>query len=223
MSRLEWNPVGERRFETGVSHGVLFPRTGPGVAWNGLISVSETIAGGEVQSLYFDGVKYLDIIANEDFQATLEAYSSPREFAACDGSKSLSPGLFATQQPRKTFGLSYRTLVGNDLEGIDYGYKLHIVYNCVASPAGRTNKTVSGSVPDPAARSWTINAVPPEASTYKPTAHFVIDSTLVNRFMLEDLESYLYGREGQEPQLPSQSEVINMLANLITEPLTEPI
>jgi len=223
MSRLEWNPVGERRFETGVSHGVLFPRTGPGVAWNGIISVNESVSGGEVESLYFDGVKYLDVIMNEDFQATLDAYSSPREFAACDGSKSLSPGLFATQQPRKTFGLSYRTLIGNDLDGIDFGYKLHIVYNCMASPASRNNQTVSGSVPTPATRSWTINAVPPEASTFKPTAHFVIDSTLVNRFMLEDLESYLYGRDGQEPTLPTQSEVIDMLANLITEPLTEPI
>lgn len=223
MSRLEWNPVGERRFETGVSHGVLFPRVGPGVAWNGLISVNEAVSGGDVQSLYFDGVKYLDIVSNEDFQATLEAYSAPKEFAACDGSKTLSPGLFATQQPRKTFGLSYRTLIGNDLEGIDFGYKLHIVYNCMASPATRSNQTVSGSVPTPAARSWTINAVPPEASTFKPTAHFVIDSTLVNRFMLEDLESYLYGRDGQDPALPTQADVINMLANLITEPLTEPI
>ncbi|HMT68916.1 MAG TPA: hypothetical protein PKD16_02075 [Saprospiraceae bacterium] len=218
MSRLEWNEVGKRFFETGVSHGVLYPRSGPGVAWSGITAVNEAISGGEVQSLYFDGVKYLDIVANEDFQATLEAFNSPKEFAACDGSKTLSPGLFATQQPRKTFGLSYRTLIGNDLDGLDYGYKLHIVYNCVASPAGRTNQTVAGN-PTPGVRSWTLNAVPPEASTYKPTAHFVIDSTQVNRFMLEDLETYLYGRDGFEPALPSQEEVIAFLANVIEEPL----
>lgn len=218
MSRLEWNEVGKRFFETGVSHGVLYPRSGPGVAWSGITAVNEAVSGGEVQSLYFDGVKYLDVVANEDFQATLGAFNSPREFAACDGSKALSPGLYATQQPRKTFGLSYRTLIGNDLDGLDYGYKLHIVYNCVASPAGRTNQTVAGN-PTPGVRSWTLNAVPPEASTYKPTAHFVIDSTQVNRFMLEDLETYLYGRDGFEPALPSQEEVIAFLANVIEEPL----
>lgn len=219
MSRLEWNLTGERFFETGVSHGVLFPRTGPGVPWNGLISVNEAVNGGEVESLYFDGVKYLDVIANEDFQATIEAFSSPKEFAACDGSKTLSPGLFATQQPRKPFSFSYRTLIGNDLDS-DLGYKLHIVYNCMASPASRSSQTISGT-PTPGSRSWTVNAVPPEASTYKPTAHFVIDSTQVNNFMLEDLESYLYGREGFEPALPTQEEVIAFLANVIEEPLGE--
>ncbi len=223
MSRLEWNVVGERLFETGVSHGVLYPRTGPGVAWNGITSINEAVAGGEVESFYLDGVKYLDIVTNEDFQATLEAFSSPKEFAACDGTKRLSPGLFATQQPRKPFGLSYRTLIGNDLDGIDFGYKLHIVYNCMASPASRSSQTVAGNTPTPGSSSWTINSAPPEASTYKPTAHFVIDSTEVNPYMLGDLESYLYGREGHDPALPSQEEVIAMLANLITEPLTEPI
>ncbi len=219
MTRIEWNRNGERLFETGVSHGVLFPRTGPGVPWNGLISVNEAISGGDVESLYFDGVKYLDVVANEDFQATIEAFSAPREFAASDGSKMLSPGLFATQQPRLPFSFSYRTLVGNDLEGLNFGYKLHIVYNCMVSPASRTNQTVSGSTPTPGTRSWTVNAVPPEASTYKPTAHFIIDSTQVNRYMLEDLERYLYGDEANDAALPTQDQVIAFLANVIEEPL----
>jgi len=219
VSRLEWNLPGQRLFETGVSHGVLFPRTGPGVAWNGLISVNEAVSGGDVESLYFDGVKYLDIVANEDFQATIEAYSAPKEFAASDGSKALSPGLYATQQPRKPFSFSYRTLIGNDLKDVDFGYKLHIVYNCMASPAARTNQSLGGGTPSPGTRSWTVNAVPPEATTFKPTAHFVIDSTIVNPYMLADLESYLYGREGFEPALPTQDEVIAFLANVIEEPL----
>lgn len=222
MTRLEWNRVGDRFFETGVDRGVLYPRVGPGVAWNGLISVDETTSGGDVESLYFDGVKYLDIVAGEDFEATITAFSAPREFAACDGTKQLSPGLFATQQPRKPFGFSYRTLIGNDLEGTDFGYKLHIVYNCMASPATRSSQTLA-EVPNLGTRSWNVHTVPPEASTFKPTAHFVIDSTLVDPYMLENLESYLYGRDGLEPTLLTQDEVLTILANAITEPLSEPI
>lgn len=221
MARLVWNQVGERFYEAGVDRGVLYPVAGPGVPWNGLISVSENVSGGEVEGLFYDGVKYLDVIANEDFQATLEAFSAPPEFAGCDGRKQLSPGLYATQQRRKTFGLSYRTKIGNDLDA-DLGYKLHIVYNCTAAPAGKTSKTLNNT-PEPETRSWTLNSVPPPASTYRPTAHFVIDSTEANKYMLEDVESYLYGRAGQDPALPTQDEILAMMANLITEPLTEPI
>jgi hypothetical protein len=222
MTRLIWNQTGDRLYETGVDHGVLYPRLGPGVPWNGLVSVSENASGGEVESLYFDGVKYLDLVANEDFEATLDALSAPPEFASCDGSKALSPGLFATQQPRSTFGLSYRTLIGNDLDDISHGYKLHIVYNAVTSPASRDYKTTNSS-PEPNVRQWTINTVPPPANTHKPTAHFVIDSTLVDPYMLADVESFLYGHDGQDPILLLQSEVIEILANRIIEPLIETI
>lgn len=222
MPRLEWSRNGEKLFETGVDRGVLYPQAGPGVAWVGLIAVNENVSGGDVESHYYDGVKYLDVVASEDFEATIEAFSAPREFAACDGTKQLSPGLFATQQPRKPFGFSYRTLIGNDLEGVEFGYKLHLVYNCMASPAARSSQTLAG-VPNLSTRSWTVNTVPPEASTFKPTAHFVIDSTLVDPFMLANLESYLYGRDGLDPILPSQAEVLTILANVITEPISEPI
>jgi hypothetical protein len=216
--KLVWNGNGDRLFETGVDRGVLYPRTGPGVAWNGLISVSEDSEGGSVEQLYFDGIKYLDIVGAEDFKAQLEAYAAPPEFAPCDGSKALSPGLFATQQPRQTFGLSYRTLIGNDLLGQDYGYKLHIVYGCTAAPSQRASQTIAGQ-PTPSSRTWSITTVPPPANTFKPTAHFVVDSTKVDAGMLGDLESFLYGRAGVEPRLPSQTEIVAIFANRITEPL----
>lgn len=222
MTRLVWNQPGERFYETGVDRGVLYPRVGPGVPWNGLLSVSENVAGGDIEQLYFDGVKYLDVVANEDFQATLEAFSSPPEFSACDGSKSLSPGLFATQQPRKTFGLSYRTKIGNDLAGLDRGYKLHVVYGATAAPSTRSSQTLSNT-PSLSSRQWTINAVPPRALSYKPTSHFVFDSTLMDPYLLQDIESFLYGREGSDPTLITQDDILAILANRITEPITEPI
>lgn len=226
MSRIEWNKAGERFFEAGVDQCVLYPRLGQGVPWNGVVAVSENASGGDLESLYFDGIKYLDVIAAEDFQATLEAYSAPAEFDASDGVKALSPGLFATQQPRKTFGISYRTLLGNDLVGQDYGYKLHIVYNCTASPAPRTNKTLAGSV-EPGTRSWGLNTVPPPASTFRPTAHLVIDSTKVDPYLMENLETLLYGRDATDElaavaaHLPTVQEIILVLSNPISEFIEE--
>lgn len=222
MSRVEWNKPGERFFEAGVDRGVLYPRSGQGVAWNGLVSVSEDSSGGEVDSSYYDGVKYLDIVSYEDFEATLEAYSAPAEFGPCDGQKVLSPGLFVTQQRRQSFGLCYRTLIGNDLVGTDYGYKLHIVYNCTAGPSGRSNKTI-GQNPDVGTRSWAISTVPPPASNFRPTAHLVVDSTLVDPYLLEELETALYGRDATDEleelpaRLPTVSEIILILSNPITE------
>lgn len=228
MSRVEWNKPGERFFETGVDQGILYPRIGPGVPWNGLVSVSENASGGEMESLYFDGVKFRDLVSYEDFQATLEAYAAPAAFAACDGTKQLSPGLFATQQPRQTFGLSYRTLIGNDLVGEAYGYKLHIVYNCTASPSSRTNKTIGATI-DPPTRSWQLNTVPPPATTFRPTAHLVVDSTLVDPYLMEDLETALYGRDATDTQaelqayLPTVSEIIAILSNPISELIEDTI
>lgn len=222
MSRIEWNKPGERFFEAGVDRGVLYPRLGQGVPWNGLVSVSESTSGGDIEPLYFDGIKYLDIASYEDFQAEVSAFSAPAEFAACEGQKTLSPGLFVTQQPRQTFGMCYRTLIGNDLVGTDYGYKLHIVYNCTAAPSGRTNQTLAGNVA-PSTRTWSIHTVPPPATTFRPTAHLVVDSTLVNPYLMADLETTLYGRDATETQaeiaayLPTVAEILLILANPITE------
>lgn len=214
--RLTWDKVGERFFETGVDRGVLYPRVGPGVAWNGLVSVQEGSVGGEVTPFYMDAIKYVDYAAYEDFEATLEAYSSPAEFARCEGVKVIAPGLSATQQPRETFGLSYRTLIGNDLEGTDYGYKLHLVYGCTVSPADRTSKTLDDSA-SLSTRSWAIHTVPQQSDLYKPTAHLVFDSTKMDPYLLEDIESYLYGRADREARLLSQVEVLDILASRVTE------
>lgn len=211
MAKLMWNQVGTRFYETGVDRGVLYPNYLPGVAWNGLLSVDEDSSGGELESFYFDGIKYVDIVSNEDFKATIEAFSSPSEFAACEGQKTLSPGLFATQQPRSTFGFSYRTLIGNDLQGTDLGYKLHLVYNATAEPSSRKNQTLSGNV-SPGTRQWTVYTVPPPTTTYKPTGHLVIDSTLANPTKLANLENILYGTSDSAPSLPTQSTVISTLS-----------
>lgn len=222
MSRIEWNKAGERFFEDGVDRGVLYPRNGPGVPWNGLTAITESSVGGEIVPLYFDGVKYMDAMSYEDFTATLEAYSAPYEFAACDGTKQISPGLFATQQPRKMFGLCYRTLLGNDLMGQDYGYKLHLVYNITASPSDRKHNTIA-STPDPEQRSWTLNTVPPSASTFRPTAHLVLDSTKMDANTLAQVEGVLYGRDGVDPYLPTVAEIIAILDTRIGELITATI
>lgn len=196
-----------------------------------MVQVTESSTGGDVTPLYYDGLKYMDFASTEDFAAGIEAYSTPREFDACDGVRMLSPGLFATQQPRKTFDLCYKTLIGNDLEGVDYAYKLHLVYNITAAPSGRTNKTLAGTV-SPDTRSWVLSAVPPPATTFRPTAHLVVDSRLVDPYSMADLESVLYGkdaRSGTDPaaaspaRMPSVSEIIALLSNGITDLITEPI
>lgn len=218
--RISWNLPGERFFEAGVDQGVLYPRVGPGVPWNGLTAVSENNSGGDLESLYFDGVKYLDVVSSEDFQAEVSAYSAPAEFGPSDGQKMLSPGLFVTQQPRKTFGFSYRTLKGNDLVSTEYGYKLHLVYNCTASPSPRSNVTLGQNV-TPGTRSWTINTVPPPASTFKPTAHLVLDSNLIDPFVMEQLEGVLYGHDGGDAYLPTVAEIVQILDSRIPEFITE--
>lgn len=211
MAKLVWDLVGERFYETGVDRGVLYPRQTSGVAWNGLISVAENISGGETEPYYFDGTKYYDFIAAEDFQATVEAFSAPAEFAGCNGTKELSPGLFATQQIRHPFGLSYRTRIGNDLLNTDYGYKLHLVYNATASPSAVSHQSISDRT-TPGSRSWTINTVPPLAATYKPTAHFIVDSTKVSKSKMTGLENLLYGSSSLQANLPTQAAVIAALS-----------
>lgn len=212
MTRITWNGVGQKFFETGVDRGVFYPLAGAGVAWGGLISIEEVVAGGEQTPLYFDGLKYLDVVGSEDFQANLTAYSAPPEFNASDGIRALAAGLFATQQPRSPFGLCYRTLIGNDVKATSLGYKLHVVYNITAAPSGRASKTMGDSV-EPETRSWTINTVPPaEGLLIKPTAHLIIDSTKSDPTDLVALENLLYGTASTAPQLPTQTSINTLLS-----------
>lgn len=218
--RIEWNRPGQRFFEAGVDRTVLYPKFGPGVPWNGVVSIAEDSSGGDMEPLYFDGVKYADIVSAEDFSVNLDAFSAPREFDAADGMKALVPGLFVTQQPRQTFGLCYRTLIGNDLVGTDLGYKLHLVYNCTAAPTGKNNQTIAANVA-PGTRSWTIATVPPPASTFRPTAHIVLDSTLINPYLMEQVEGLLYGHDGADARLPTVAEIVAVFNTKIGQFITE--
>lgn len=211
MSRLEWGSAGTRYYETGVDRGVLYVDN-IGVAWSGLISISESPSGGEARPYYIDGYKYLNLATAEEFEATIEAYSAPAEFGVCDGVTSLQNGLFATQQPRKPFGLSYRTRIGNDSDGSDHGYKIHLVYNALAAPAERTN-TTEGDTAEPAIFSWEISTRPPMTSGIKPTAHFIIDSRFTVEAKLAEIEDILYGTEVLTADLPTPSELMLIFAS----------
>lgn len=212
MTKLNWGTPGERFYEAGVDRGVFYPKYGPGVAWNGLVSVSESPNGGEARPYYYDGEKYANVSSAEEFEATLEAFSSPPEFSAADGTTTLHAGLFATQQARQSFGLAYRTRMGNDTNGLEHGYKIHLVYGALAGPSERSNQTLTDSS-EAMTLSWPITAMPVRTPGIKPTAHLVIDSTKSDRDMLAVLEGYLYGSVGIEPRLPSQSEVIALFRN----------
>ncbi len=222
MSKLVWDKVGERLYETGCDHGVLYPiQTGgvytKGVAWNGLSAVTESPSGAEPSAIYADNIKYLNLMSAEDFGGTIEAYMAPDEFAECDGSKEIAPGVFAGQQNRKLFGLSYRTILGNDVDSNDYGYKLHLVYGCLASVSEKGYQTVNDS-PEPIALSWEFTTTPVEiiktfdGKKLKPTAILTIDSTKTDEDKLAKLEDMLYGNDETEPMLPLPDAVIAMLA-----------
>lgn len=206
MSRLTWGAAGERVFEAGVDRGVLYIGSEAGVPWNGLVSINETTSGGEIKSYYLDGLKYLDRVLQEEFEATLEAYTYPDEFAKCDGTQLVRRGLFATQQPRKKFNLIYRSKIGNDVDGLDFGYKIHIVYDAVAAPTARNNKTLQSSA-SPNNFSWKIAAKPPRLPGFRPTAHFVIDSRETPAPLLQQIEDILYGTDEEAPRLPSIAEL----------------
>lgn len=230
MTRLAWGAHGERYFEAGTDRGVLYLSGVPGVPWNGLKAVNESPEGGEPRPYYIDGFKYLNVATAEEFKATLEAFSSPLEFARCDGTKSIHNGLFATQQPRVPFSLSYRTLVGNDFQGIDHGYKVHVVYNCLAAPASRNNQTVGTGV-TPLGLSWAITTTPPKMTGLKPTAHMVIDSRLTPPALMAQIEDILYGSEDADPRLPDAAELLALFGapgpisriNYVTDPrFTDP-
>lgn len=220
--KVKWDGVGQRLYETGVDHGVLYPLSSTGVydkgvAWNGLTAITESPSGAEPNPLYADNIKYLNLIAAEDYGATIEAYTYPDEWAACDGSAEVTTGVTIGQQSRKTFGLSYRTKVGNDVDLQDHGYKLHLIYGALASPSERNYQTVNDS-PEAANFSWEITTTPVEVPGFKPTASVVIDSTKVDAARLAALLDILYGKDpstpdgtdGVDPRLPLPAEIIEL-------------
>lgn len=212
MSRLVWDKTGERLYETGVDRGVLYKYDatqqtfGNGVAWNGLTAVNESPSGAEPNALYADNIKYLNLMSAEEYGFSIEAYTYPEEFEECDGSKELTTGVYIGQQTRKMFGFCYRTMLGNDTDGTDYGYKLHLVYNCLASPSERGHATINDS-PDATTLSWDVSTTPVEVANCKPTACLTIDSTKVDSTKLTTLETRLYGGENTEPTLPLPAAV----------------
>lgn len=215
MSKLKWGQIGERLYETGVDKVVLFPmestgQYGTGVAWNGISAVNESPSGAEPTALYANNGKYLNLISNEDFAATIEAFTYPDEFEECDGSKEIAPGVVIGQQKRKVFGLAYRTLLGNDVDGNDHGYKLHLVYGCLAAPSENNHSTVNDS-PEAGTMSWSVSTTPVEVADAKPTATVTIDSTKADKAKLKKLEDMLYGTEQAESKLPLPAEVITLM------------
>ena len=215
MSKLVWDQTGERKYETGVKKGVLYPISelgayNKGVAWNGLTAVTESPSGAESNPLYADDIKYLDLRSVEEFGGTIEAYMYPDEFAECDGSASLADGVSIGQQKRKTFGLCYRTVLGNDILGDDYGYKLHIVYGAVVAPSERAYSTINDS-PEPITMSWEFSTTPVAVDGFKPTAHLEIDSTKANPEKLAALEAILYGAGDTDARLPLPNEIATLM------------
>jgi len=206
MPRLVWDASGEKVYESGVTNGVLYVEGHDGVAWNGLISVSEDPSGGEPKAYYMDGIKYLIKNSPEEFSATIEAFTYPDEWGACDGTAVIDVGLYATQQTRSPFGLTYKTLVGNDTDGVDHGYKLHFVYNASASPSSRSNQTLTDT-PSPETFSWKIETKPVVVSGFKPTAHFFLDSRTTNAELLARIEDLVYGSNDNAAYLPSIDEL----------------
>lgn len=225
MPKLAWHAIGAKEFETGVDRGVLYlpdPVTGEydtGFAWNGLTSVTESPSGAEANKQYADNTVYLNLKSAEEFGGTIEAFTYPDEFAQCNGELEAAPGVLVGQQRRKSFGLSYRTLKGNDVAGLDFGYKLHLIYGCDAAPSERAYGTVNDS-PEATGLSWELTTTPISVGTigaveYKPTASLVIDSTDVDPAALTDLETLLYGDVATEPSLPLPAEVIALFAVVI--------
>ena len=215
MSKIIWDETGKRYFETGVKKGVLYPFVNrayaTGVPWNGLTAVNENPSGAEITPFYADNIKYLNLMSSEDFKATIEAYTYPDEFAACDGSAEIATGVTIGQQQRSPFGFSYVTNLGNDTDGVDYGYKIHLVYNAMAAPSDKSHGTIN-ETPEVMTMSWEVSTTPIDIPGYKPTAHITIDSTKVAAAKLSALEDILYGAENTEARLPLPSELITLFA-----------
>lgn len=209
MAKLSWDDVSKRFYETGVDRGVLYVDNS-GVPWNGLVSVEETPSGGEARPFYVDGVKYLNRSAREEFEATLSAFFSPVEFDQCEGIGSMSLGLTASQQRKREFGLSYRTRLGNDVLGTEYGYKIHVIYNARVAPTSKTYASLGDNTEVPTL-SWPITTRPVLVPGMSRSAHIVIDSTKVSRIGLEEIELALYGTDIDAPYLPTPAQLLNML------------
>lgn len=213
--RLTWDDAGKRFYETGVKQGVFYPQDDngaypKGVAWNGLTALTESPEGAEPTPLYADDIKYLNLLSTEEFKATVEAYTYPDEFAECDGSGSLVEGVTIGQQDRKTFGLSYRTSLGNDVKGNEYGYKLHIVYGCLAAPSEKAYATVNDS-PEAITFSWEISTTPVNVTGFKPTASLVLDSVKLGAAKMKAIEDVLYGSSAAEARLPLPDEIKSII------------
>ena len=218
MSKIVWDAIGEHTFETGVRNGVLYLKDtegayNTGVAWNGLTSVSESPEGAEATDLYADDIKYLTLMSAENFKATIEAYTYPVEFEECDGSATIANGVVIGQQSRKPFGLCYRTAIGNDTDGNEHGYKLHIVYGCQASPSEKQYSTINDS-PEAITFSWEVNTTPVNVTGKKPTATLIIDSTKADKAKLTALEAILYGSDSTEPRLPLPDEIATLMTTV---------
>lgn len=221
MAKLTWDETGKRFYETGVDQGVLFllnPQGGytGGVAWNGLTAVTESPTGAEANPQYADNIKYLNLVSAEEFGATIEAFTYPDEFAQCDGTATPSAGVSIGQQSRKTFGFAYRTKLGNDIDGSDYGYKLHLIYGALAAPSEKAYATVNDS-PEALTFSWEVTTTPVAVPDHKPTAQITIDSTKVDALKLADLEALIYGTDGVDPVLPLPGDIIDLFADGLTE------
>lgn len=226
MAELKWDQVGERLFETGADQGVLYKPDAAGVystgvAWNGLVTVTQSPSGAEATPQYADNTKYLNLISAEDFSCTIEAFMSPPEFDECDGSATPTAGVRIGQQVRKPFGFKYRSRVGNDVAGSDYGYKLNLVYGALAAPTEKAHATINDT-PEAATLSWEVSTTPVAVGTiagkfYKPTAILTIDSTVVNAAKLAELELILHGTSSIDPRLPLPAEVINMFLSTLTQ------
>lgn len=215
MAKIVWDQTGTRLYETGTKNGVLYPQDENGayplgVPWNGLTGVTQSPSGAEPTPLYADDIKYLELMSNEEFGCSIEAYTYPDEFAACDGSAELAPGVSIGQQVRKAFGLAYKTVIGNDVKGADYGYKLHLIYGAKASPSEKAYATINDS-PEAITFSWEVTTTPVEVTGFKPTAYLCIDSTKVDAGKLKALEDVLFGTEEEEPRLPKPDEIATMM------------
>lgn len=215
MSKLVWDQTGERLYETGVKKGVLYPQVAgaypKGVAWNGLTAVTESPSGAEATPLYADDIKYLNLMSTEEFGATIEAYMYPDEFAACIGEASIANGVSIGQQNRQAFGFCYRTVLGNDVDNNEHGYKLHIIYGALAAVSERAYATINDS-PEAITFSWEVTTTPVEVKDAKPTALVTIDSTKADATKLAALEAILYGSEDAEPRLPLPDEIAELMA-----------
>lgn len=215
MSKIIFDNTGEKIYETGVDHCVLFVRDGntyqTGVAWNGITAINESPSGAEATPIYADNIKYLNIVSGEDFGATIEAYTYPDEFTECDGSAEIIEGVKIGQQTRKPFALCYRTLIGNDVAGTGHGYKLHFIYNAQAAVSAKNYKTINES-PEAMSFSWEISTTPEVVDGFKPTATVTVDSTKVDATKLKALEDKIYGTESSEPTMPTISEIVDLLS-----------